>query len=118
MNISALKRAQQELDRRDYGRQLLATNPVLARQLGVGRPEVAGSDSFGLVDVNHAGPAGLVMLPDLTEEHAQKILEYRSQGGSFVSVEDLVVYLDLPHTTIGPLRDTAVFDMGDILTPQ
>jgi hypothetical protein len=44
------------------------------------------------------------MLPGLTEEDAQKILEYRSQGGSFVCVEDLVLYLDLPHTTIGPLR--------------
>jgi DNA uptake protein ComE-like DNA-binding protein len=73
---------------------------------------VAGSDSFGLVDVNHAGRPGLLTLPDLTEEHAEKILEYRNQGGFFVSVEDLALYLDLPLTTIGPLRDTAVFGTG------
>jgi DNA uptake protein ComE-like DNA-binding protein len=107
-----LKRAQKELDRREYGRQLMKTNPSLARQLGVGRPDVAGSDSFGLIDVNHAGRAALVMLPGVTEEQAQTIMDYRSSGGSFVSVEDLVMYLDLPPTTIGPLQDTAVFDMG------
>jgi DNA uptake protein ComE-like DNA-binding protein len=112
INISALRRAQQELDRRDYGRQLLATNPVLARQLGVGRPEVAGSDSFGLVDVNHAGRPGLLMLPGLSDEHVRRVLDYRDKGGSFVSVGDLALYLDLPQTTIGPLEDTAVFDMG------
>jgi DNA uptake protein ComE-like DNA-binding protein len=109
---SELKRAQKELDRRAYGRQLLTTNPSLARQLGVGRPDVTGSDSFGLIDVNHAGPAGLVMLPAVTEEHVKKILKYRNSGGYFVSVEDLVMYLDLPQTMIGPLQDTAVFDMG------
>jgi DNA uptake protein ComE-like DNA-binding protein len=112
MNSSDLKRAQQELARREYGRRLLKTNPSLARQLGVGRPDVTGSDSFGLVDVNHVGPAGLMMLPSVTEEGAKKILEYRNGGGYFVSVEDLAMYLDLPQTTIGPLRDTAVFDLG------
>jgi hypothetical protein len=112
VDSSEVKRAQKELDRREYGRKLLDTNPSLARQLGVGRPDVAGSDSFGLIEVNHAGPAGLVMLPGLTQEQAQRILEYRNSGGSFVSVEDLVMYLDLPQTLIGPLRDTAVFDMG------
>lgn len=112
MNSSALKQAQQELARRQYGRQLLKANPSLARQLGVGRPDLDGSDSFGLVDVNHAGGPGLVLLPGMTEEHAQRILQYRNQGGSFVSVEDLVMYLDLPQMTIGPLRDTAAFDMG------
>jgi DNA uptake protein ComE-like DNA-binding protein len=112
VDTSELKRAQKELDRREYGRQLLKTNPSLARQLGVGRPDVAGSDSFGLIDVNHAGRTGLVMLPGLTEQNAQKILDYRNNGGSFVSVEDLVMYLDLPQTTIGPLGDTAVFDLG------
>jgi DNA uptake protein ComE-like DNA-binding protein len=114
VDTSELKRAQKELDRREYGRQLLRTNPSLARQLGVGRPDVTGSDSFGLIDVNHAARAGLVMLPGLTEENVQKLLEYRSSGGFFVSVEDLVMYLDLPQTTIGPLQDTAVFDMGTL----
>jgi DNA uptake protein ComE-like DNA-binding protein len=109
---SAVRRAQKELDRREYGRQLLSTNPSLARQLGVGRPDVAGSDSYGLIDVNHAGAAGLMMLPGLTQGHVQKLIQYRNDGGYFVSVEDLVMYLDLPQTTIGPLRDTAIFDLG------
>jgi hypothetical protein len=109
---SAVRRAEREIDRREYGRQLLETNPSLARQLGVGRPDVPQADSFGLVDVHHAGTSGLMSLPGLTEEHAEKVLKFRDLGGSFVSVEDLVVYLDLPQTTIGPLRDLAVFDMG------
>jgi DNA uptake protein ComE-like DNA-binding protein len=112
LDTPTLKQAQHELDRRQYGRQLLKMNPSLARQLGVGRPDLAGSDNFGLIDVNHASVPGLTMLPGLTEEQARRIVEYRSQGGSFVSAEDLAIYLDLPPTTIGPLRDMAVFDMG------
>lgn len=112
IDTPAVKRAQRELDRRECGRQLLATKPSLARQLGVGRPDMAGSDSFGLVDVNHAGRPGLQLLPGLDEKHVQRIIDYRHEGGSFVSVEDLVTYLDLRQTTTGPLRDTAVFDMG------
>jgi hypothetical protein len=27
-----------------------------------------------------------------------------------------VIYLDLPQTAIGPLRDAAVFDTGHVLT--
>jgi DNA uptake protein ComE-like DNA-binding protein len=112
LEMPTLKQAQHELDRRQYGRRLLKTNPALARQLGVGRPDVAGSDNFGLVDVNHAGVPALMMLPGLTEEQAQRIVEYQNQGGSFVSAEDLAIYLDLPPTTLGPLRDMSVFDLG------
>lgn len=51
---SRLNAAKRALARRDYGRQLFRENPPLARQLGVGRPDIEGADSFGLVDVNHA----------------------------------------------------------------
>jgi DNA uptake protein ComE-like DNA-binding protein len=112
LDTSAVQQAEKELDRREYGRQLLKANPALARQVGVGRPDVSGSDSFGLIDVNHAGQAGLMMLPGLSEEQVQKVLQYRNSGGFFVSAEDLAMYLDLPQTAIGALQDTAVFDMG------
>lgn len=112
VNDPVLKKAQKEIDRREYGRQLLRTNPTLARQVGVGRPDIAGSNSFGLIDVNHAGRKGLLMLPGLTKKHVDMVLEYRENGGSFISVDDLALYLDLPVAAIDQMRETAAFGVG------
>ena len=58
---SQIERASRGLYRREYGRRLLQTNPALARQLGVGRPDVQVADSFGLVDVNRANAEALAI---------------------------------------------------------
>lgn len=96
--------------RRAYGRELLEKDPALARQLGVGRPDVAGIDSFGLVDVNHAGRSALDTLPGLTSDNVQRVLAHRDDGGSFRTVEELARFLDLPSDVLAPLADAAVFD--------
>lgn len=111
IDSSGIQHAQELLARREYGRQLLKANPSLAREVGIGRPELQGADSFGLVDVNRAERDGLLFLPGLNSEHAQRIIQYRNSGGVFVSAEDLVMYLDLPLTAAGPLRDVGVFDV-------
>jgi hypothetical protein len=38
------------------------------------RPTQLKHVPFALIDVNHAGHAALVMLPGLTEEHAERVL--------------------------------------------
>lgn len=101
--------AKARIERRAEGRRLLASQPALARELGVGRPDVPGADDFGLIDVNHVPAAALTGLPGITVDLARRIVAEREQAGGFSSAEDLGVLLDLPPATVDKLRDQAVF---------
>ncbi len=104
-----LEAAEARIERRAQGRHLLTSQPALAHELGVGRPDVPGADDYGLVDVNHCPAAALTRLPGVTEDLANRIVSQRAQAGGFSSVEDLGVLLDLPPATVDGIRDTAVF---------
>jgi len=106
---AALEAARLRMERRAEGRRLAATQPALAREVGVGRPDVPGSDDYGLVDVNHASAAGLATLPGVTAELVSQIADMRAQVGGFVSVDDLGLVLNLPPGVIDQLRDTTIF---------
>ncbi len=109
---AARARAEYVAARRAYGRELLAHDPALARQLGVGRPDRPGIDSFALVDVNHADAAALAVVPGLGADEVRRILEHRERGQQFASAEELAGFLDLPPAVLGPLADATVFDVG------
>src|SRR5262245_37669642 len=64
----ALVAARNRITLRSEGRHLLATQPELAREVGVGRPDVPGSNDYGLIDVNHCSAAALVRLPGITDD--------------------------------------------------
>jgi hypothetical protein len=104
-----LEAAEARIERRAAGRDLLASKPALAREAGVGRPDIADADDYGLVDVNHCPAAALTRLPGISGDLAERIVREREQAGGFSSVEDLGVLLDLPPATVDGLRDTAVF---------
>lgn len=97
------------IQRRTQGRHLLATQPALAREIGLGRPDVPGADDYGLVDVNHVSADALARLPGVTKDVAQRIVTERAQCGGFSSVEDLGMLLDLPPAEVDKMRDTAIF---------
>lgn len=105
----ALDAARLRIERRAEGRRLLAAKPALAREVGLGRPDISGADDYGLVDVNHAPRAALAKLPGITDEVARQIAERRAQAGGFSSVEDLGLVLDLPPGMVEQIRDMAVF---------
>ena len=105
----ALEAARTRLERRDQGRHLLATQPALAREAGVGRPDIPGADDYGLVDINHASPAALAGVPGVTRELTHQIVAQRDQVGGFTSIEDLETCLNVPPGTIDQMRDTAIF---------
>jgi DNA uptake protein ComE-like DNA-binding protein len=104
--------ARARIERRAEGRHLLATQPALAREVGVGRPDVAGADDCGLIDVNHAPAATLAKLPGMTGDLARRTVEARTQTGGFSSVEDLGLLLDLQPATVDQMRDMAIFIPG------
>ncbi len=97
------------IQRRTQGRHLLATQPALAREIGLGRPDVPGADDYGLVDVNHTSADALTRLPGVTKEPAQRIVTERGQCGGFSSVEDLGMLIDLPPAEVDKMRDIAIF---------
>lgn len=108
----AMEAAQDRIDRRAEGRHLLASRPALAREIGVGRPDLPGGSDYGLVDVNHASAAALTRLPGITQQLADRIVGQRAQVGGFTSAEDLGVLLDLSPDIVDGLRDMAIFPPG------
>jgi len=108
-NAARLQAARRRIDRRAEGRRLAARDPRLAREAGVGRPDVPGSDDYGLVDVNHAATEALCRLPGITPELAHRITDTREDVGFFRSAEDLGITLDLPPQLIDDLQEYAVF---------
>ncbi|HYZ52190.1 MAG TPA: helix-hairpin-helix domain-containing protein [Streptosporangiaceae bacterium] len=104
-----LEAARVRIQRRAEGRHLTATQPALAREVGVGRPDLAGADDYGLVDVNHASAAAIARLPGMTDQLARRTVDARIQAGGFSSVEDLGMLLNLRPDTVDQMRDMAIF---------
>jgi DNA uptake protein ComE-like DNA-binding protein len=108
-SIARLDAARQRIERRAEGRSLAARDPRLAREVGVGRPDVPGADDYGLVDVNHASQDALSRLPGITPEIAQRIVDTRDDIGSFKSAEDLGISLNLPPQLVDEINEYSVF---------
>ncbi len=106
---AGLEGARHRIEQRAEGRRLAARDPRLAREAGVGRPDLPGSDHYGLVDVNHAPREALGRLPGITPETAQRIVDTRESVGFFRSAEDLGVTLDLPPQLTDEIQEYAVF---------
>jgi DNA uptake protein ComE-like DNA-binding protein len=111
-NDPAVEAARDQIEQRSEGQRLVATQPALARELGVGRPDVAGARDYGLIDVNHCPEAALATLPGITGELAKRIVDVRAQTGGFSSAEDLGMLLDLPPATVDELKDLTAFIQG------
>ena len=107
--LNASSRAEQRLRDRQRAKQLAKQNPSLAREIGVGRPDVEGAADAGLVDVNNASVSVIEKLPGVDDVLATRIVEARAQVDGFSSVEDLGIALDLPGDLVEDLRDRVVF---------
>jgi DNA uptake protein ComE-like DNA-binding protein len=108
-NDPVVEAAETRIELRAEGKHLLATQPAIAREVGVGRPDVVGARDYGLVDVNHCPATILTRLPGITNELARQIVGCRDQAGGYSSAEDLGMLLNLPPATVDLLRDLTVF---------
>ena len=106
---TALAGAEERVSERDRARQLVREHPAVARELGVGRPDLAGAQAAGLVDINNAPAGVLTTLPGVDDALATRIVEARTAANGFSSVEDLGLALDLDGNLVEALRDRAVF---------
>ncbi|RAY15470.1 hypothetical protein DPM19_10960 [Actinomadura craniellae] len=106
----AAEQARRRLDARAEARALAASDPALARELGIGRPDLPrGYDDGGLVDVNHCPPEVLATLPGLTPELVERVVRAREECGGFVSVEELSVLAELPPRLTPRLAEQTIY---------
>ncbi|MFB4315591.1 ComEA family DNA-binding protein [Actinomadura sp. 21ATH] len=109
-NEAAIERVRRQRTLRGRARELAARDPGLARELGIGRPDLPRQyNDGGLIDVNHAPAEVLTMLPGVTPELAIKIERVRNETGGFMSAEELAALAGLPPTLTTELGEYAVF---------
>jgi hypothetical protein len=96
--------------RRDVARKLAADDPLLARELHVGRPDITRTyDDGGLVDLNNAPAEVIADMCGIPVDVAVTITDARYQRGEpFANVDELFVMADVPVSTWDRIRDRAV----------
>ncbi|GAB3224540.1 hypothetical protein GCM10027447_13260 [Glycomyces halotolerans] len=95
---------------RYQARQMAAADPMLAKRLGIGRPDVPRRfDDGGLVDVNHAPTGVLRTLPGVTEASARQIRERVERTGPFTSLGEVMLVVDISPSFEYHLREYVVF---------
>lgn len=105
----AVQAALARRQRRHHARHLLATDPHLASELRIGRPDLPRQfDDGGLVDINNVPPNALTQLPGVTADIAGQ-LAAAARSSELTCVEDLVVYANLSPALADNLREQLVF---------
>jgi hypothetical protein len=107
----AVARALGAQARRKETRQLIAREPGLQRELGIGRPDLGrGYDDGGLIHVNTAPAVVFVRVADIEPAHAEAIVAVRAaHGGSFFDMAELIDNVPLPTYVREQLRERAIF---------
>ena len=106
---AAVVGAEQRLSERERALQLVRDRPALAKEIGVGRPDLPNAQDAGLVDINNAPAAVLARLPGVDDALVTRIVEARAETHGFSSVEDLGAALDLDGHLVEDLRQRVVF---------
>lgn len=97
-------------ERRAEARRILQTDPALARELYIGRPDLPHKfDDGGILDVNHVPAEFLAALPGFTPELAARVVEARAECGGFTLLSELVVYGGVPEGLAEDLSDRLIF---------
>lgn len=84
--------------KRQAARELIAKDPAMARELGIGRPDLhLGYDDGGLVDVNAATAESLAHFCGIAPARAGQIIAAReARGGTYFSIGEVLIDVALP----------------------
>ena len=109
-NRETVAEAKSRIDRRKDARQLATSNPSLARELKIGRPDLPRDyDDGGLVDVNHVPGPVLAAQLGLAPAEMTDVLAARDRLGRFASADELGAYTQLSPDRVDELRDLMLF---------
>jgi len=107
-NVEASRRARNE------ARNLALKDPMMARELGIGRPESrAGYVDGGLLDLNFATAEQLSAMCGLPRDQAEAVVASRDALGRFLTVEDAIVF-----GQVGEDYAPMVLDRGIIISDR
>jgi DNA-binding SARP family transcriptional activator len=95
--------------RREQARRLLNDQPAIARDLRIGRPDLARAfDDGGLIDINGVPEHVLAGLPGISSQQASLIVADRRDRGTFASTDDLTRRGLLPTPLPDALREILI----------
>jgi hypothetical protein len=97
--------------RRGQARSLWASDPAVARELGIGRPDLArGYDDGGLVDLNTAPARVIASVCGVDHVLADAIVAAPTRrGGVFYGLGEVLIDMAIPSSVEGELRERALF---------
>ena len=105
----AVARAMAGRQRRQEARALAASDPLLAHELRIGRPDLPRDyDDGGLVDLNGAPAPVVAQLCGIEPVQAARIVQARQAAGRFSAVDDVFSYTDLPVEVWDRVRDRGI----------
>ena len=105
----SVQSALQARQKRSEARQLAASDPLMAREVKVGRPDLYRTyDDGGLVDLNSAPAAVISSVMGVDQSVAEQIVAARTTAGRFYAVDDVFSYADLPTDTWDVVRDRGI----------
>ncbi|SCX56427.1 Type II secretion system (T2SS), protein K [Klenkia marina] len=94
--------------KRADARDLLARDRSMARELGIGRPDLGrGYDDGGLVDINTAPVQVIAQRCDLTPEQAAAVVAAREARAGFFNVDEMLIDVPLPADVGDRIRERA-----------
>ena len=106
----ALHAALARRERRAEARRILETDPALADELHIGRPDLPREyDDGGILDMNHVPAYAIASLPGFTAGLAEHVVRVREEYGGFTLLSELVVYAHVPEELAKRLADRLVF---------
>ena len=95
--------------KRDEARKLADKDPMMARELGIGRPESKhGYDDGGLLELNFASAEQLVAVCGLPRDVAEEVVVSRTALGRFEHVEDAIRFGQIGEEYAPMVRDRAI----------
>lgn len=99
--------------RRAEARDLVHRDPLLARELHIGRPDLAGTyDDGGLVDLASAPAAVIAQVCGIEAPVAESIVAMRETSIGLNAVDDVFTLTDAPLAAWDRIRDRAVIVPG------
>jgi hypothetical protein len=106
----AVARALERRTKRHEARSLTEKDRGLARELGIGRPDLGrGYDDGGLVDLNSAPAELIAQVCDMDLQDAHRIVDARDlRGGRFFSMGEVFLDVALPLAAEEELRERGV----------
>jgi hypothetical protein len=108
-NQEMMQGARNRIERRNHARQIVQTDPALARELRIGRPDLPREyDDGGLVDVNRVPGAVLAAQLGLTQQEVTNVIAARDKLGRFTSADDLRDQEALSPGRVDELRDLMI----------